>query len=176
MFCTNCGKPLNVTNEPVVTCENCNHTVQVRQQDTHQQQIPQQEVQQPNTQHQQAPQYQNTQYQQHTQQHNQQHYNTYEHQNKKTDFKNLLNSPSESTFDNPISVKHWIFNLLLVSIFPINIIMLIIWAIGSGNISESKKNYARANLILMVASIVLIVLFYIAFFFLIFLLASTFGV
>lgn len=58
-------------------------------------------------------------------------------------------NPQVSSFDNPISVKHWVLNLQLLAIPIANIVFLIIWAVGSGNTSETKRNYARATLIMM---------------------------
>lgn len=69
-----------------------------------------------------------------------------------------------SSFDNPISLKHWLLNTLVLCIPFAGWIFIIIWALGVGNISESKKNYARANLIVSVAMLVLLTIFYAIFF------------
>lgn len=73
-----------------------------------------------------------------------------------------------SSFDNPISTKHWLL-VLLVQLIPIaNFIFLIIWAVGNGKTSEAKQGYARASLIFKAVSICLITLFYWLMFFLFF--------
>ena len=75
---------------------------------------------------------------------------------------------TESSFDNPISLKHWLLNMLVLSLPLINIVMLIIWAIGGGATSESKKNYARAQIIISAVMTIVIIAFYVAFIFLFF--------
>jgi succinate dehydrogenase/fumarate reductase cytochrome b subunit len=52
-----------------------------------------------------------------------------------------LNSDSE-----PMSVKSWVGTILLLVIPIVNIILLFIWAFGSGG-NISRKNYAKASLI-----------------------------
>lgn len=60
------------------------------------------------------------------------------------------NTPQESTFNNPISTKHWILNMLVLAIPFVGFILLIAWAFGGAGAGEIKKGYARGNLILAV--------------------------
>ena len=57
-------------------------------------------------------------------------------------------------YNQVISVGGWILTLIVASIPVINIIMLIIWALGTGG-NENRKNYAIAQLILTLISIVI---------------------
>ena len=77
---------------------------------------------------------------------------------------NQLGKAEESSFNNPISMKHWLLNMLVLSVPFLGMIMLIVWAIGGGGVSESKKNYARANLVLMIIMTAVVIAFYVAFF------------
>ena len=52
------------------------------------------------------------------------------------------------------STGEWFLNLFLVAIPVIGIILLFVWAFGSGTAS-SKKNWARANLIWILVGIIL---------------------
>ena len=67
----------------------------------------------------------------------------------------------------PVSTKEWILTLLLTFIPIVNIIMLFIWAFGSGH-NPSKSNWAKAALIwaavFMVFYVILGVLFGVAIF------------
>lgn len=66
------------------------------------------------------------------------------------------------TIRNEISVGDWMITLLISYIFPINIIMWLVWAFGGGT-HPSKKNFALAALIWFAIGIVLIILFVIIF-------------
>ena len=52
------------------------------------------------------------------------------------------------------STGEWFLNLFLVAIPVIGIILLFVWAFGSGTAS-SKKNWARANLIWILVGLIL---------------------
>lgn len=64
----------------------------------------------------------------------------------------------QSQLEVPMTIGDWIVTMILVAIPCVGLIMLLIWAFGS-NTPESKKNYARATLILMVIGVVLTVVF-----------------
>lgn len=70
----------------------------------------------------------------------------------------------ESSLSNPISVKHWVLNLLILSIPFAGFIMLIVWALGAGETSKSKQNYAIANIIMMVVATLVVMISYALFF------------
>lgn len=55
--------------------------------------------------------------------------------------------------DASLTLGQWVLNLFLTYIPVVNIIMLLIWAFGSTT-APAKKNWARANLIWLVISIV----------------------
>lgn len=60
-----------------------------------------------------------------------------------------------------MSMGEWILTIVLTTVIPcVNIIMLFVWAFGSGN--ENRKNYCRAMLIIMAVSIALVIIFYTA--------------
>jgi ABC-type multidrug transport system permease subunit len=61
-----------------------------------------------------------------------------------------------------ISVKDWIATLIVCAIPLVNLIMLFIWAFGD-SANPSKKNYARASLLLAAIFIVLYILFIVIF-------------
>ena len=54
-----------------------------------------------------------------------------------------------------VSIGDWILTMILTSIPVINIIMLCIWAFGGDNTPVSKKNWAKATLIIAAVSIVI---------------------
>ncbi|BDH60526.1 hypothetical protein MTP04_06560 [Lysinibacillus sp. PLM2] len=137
MYCENCGKESSVN--PCTDCAS-NEQVTNQQTSTYVHQSNQSEYYQ---QSQQVPPQNNqfTQQGQFQQNYQQPPYNQYQ----QAGFAN----PQVSSFDNPISVKHWVLNLLLLMIPIANIVFLIIWAVGAGNTSEIKRNYARATLIMM---------------------------
>ncbi|WP_110928943.1 hypothetical protein [Bacillus massiliglaciei] len=71
--------------------------------------------------------------------------------------------PSSTGYVQPqnervLSLKDWIITCILLVIPVVNIIMLFIWAF-SGDTNLNKKNYARAQLIIAGALIVLYFLF-----------------
>ncbi|MDI2587461.1 hypothetical protein OR571_10170 [Psychrobacillus sp. NEAU-3TGS] len=56
-----------------------------------------------------------------------------------------------------MSVGEWLITMLIMIIPIVNIVMLFIWGFGS---PDKRRNYARASLIWMAISIVLIIIFY----------------
>ena len=52
-----------------------------------------------------------------------------------------------------VSIGDWILTLILTSIPVVNIVMLCIWAFGGDNTPVSKKNWAKATLIIAAVSI-----------------------
>lgn len=100
----------------------------------------------------------------------QQQYQQEQHQQEQYHQKQVVTQPKAevSSFDNPISLKHWLLNSLVLCIPFAGWVFLIIWALGTGNTSESKKNYARANLIVSAGMVILITIFYVIFFAIIF--------
>ncbi|MFH1120907.1 MAG: hypothetical protein V1775_13900 [Bacteroidota bacterium] len=61
-----------------------------------------------------------------------------------------------------ISVGDWIITLLIQAIPLVNIIMLFVWAFGSGN-NPNKANWAKAVLIWMAIGIVLAIIILVIF-------------
>lgn len=62
-----------------------------------------------------------------------------------------------------ISVKQWVINLVIMCIPVVNIVFLILWAFVQGNINQTKRNWAKAAIILMVAEVVLAIVLLTAF-------------
>lgn len=58
-----------------------------------------------------------------------------------------------------VTIGDWIVTMILMCIPLVNIIMLFVWAFGSGE-SHSKANWAKATLIFMLIGIVLMILFW----------------
>lgn len=54
-----------------------------------------------------------------------------------------------------VSIGDWILTMILTSIPVVNIIMLCIWAFGGENTPASKRNWAKATLIVAAIAIVL---------------------
>jgi hypothetical protein len=57
----------------------------------------------------------------------------------------------------PLKIGDWIITLILVGIPLVNIIMLIVWAVG-GSVHPSKKSFAKAYLIIIGAVICIAIL------------------
>ena len=68
---------------------------------------------------------------------------------------------AQPTAEEPYPIGKWIGILFLSMIPCVNIIMLFVWAFSEGN--TSRKNYAKAKLIVAAICIVLYVLFMILF-------------
>jgi hypothetical protein len=60
-----------------------------------------------------------------------------------------------------VSVKEWVINLIVLCIPVVNIVFLFIWGIRQGDINETKRNWAKASLILIAIGIGLAILFYV---------------
>jgi len=58
-----------------------------------------------------------------------------------------------------VTIGDWIITFILMAIPVVNIIMIFVWAFGSGA-PESKANWAKAVLIWFLIGIVLVVLFW----------------
>ncbi|WP_391118907.1 hypothetical protein [Psychrobacillus sp. L3] len=56
-----------------------------------------------------------------------------------------------------MSVGDWLITMLIMIIPIVNIVMLFVWGFGN---ADPRRNYARASLIWMAISIVLVILFY----------------
>ena len=61
----------------------------------------------------------------------------------------------------PVSVGTWVGILLLMCIPCVNIILLFVWAFGDGK--ESRKNWAKAQLIILAVVIVIYIILIFAF-------------
>lgn len=61
-----------------------------------------------------------------------------------------------------VSLGEWIVTYILCMIPCVNIIMLFVWGFG-GNTNPSKKNYARATLIMTVVFVVLYIILFTVF-------------
>lgn len=58
---------------------------------------------------------------------------------------------------NEMTVGDWLITMLILIIPIVNIVMLFIWGFGN---PDPRRNYARASLIWMAISIVLMLIFY----------------
>lgn len=61
--------------------------------------------------------------------------------------------------NNVVSVGNWVLTIILMGIPVVNLVLLLVWAFGD-NTPVSKKNYAKAALILMAVGIILMILFW----------------
>lgn len=61
--------------------------------------------------------------------------------------------------NNVVSVGEWIVTFILMAIPVVNLILLFVWGF-SDSTALSKKNYARAALILMAVGIIIMILFW----------------
>lgn len=57
-----------------------------------------------------------------------------------------------------VSIGDWVITMIIMMIPLVNLIMLFVWAFGSGT-SESKANWAKASLIFMLVGIIISILF-----------------
>ena len=64
-----------------------------------------------------------------------------------------LNVPVAHKYE-PVSFGDWMLTMLLCAIPLVNIIMLLIWAFGSGT-NPSKANWAKAGLLWVIIGVVL---------------------
>ena len=58
-----------------------------------------------------------------------------------------------------VSIGEWIITFILLAIPIVNIIMLFVWSFGA-DVNQSKKNYAKASLILFAVIIALNVIIF----------------
>ncbi len=58
-------------------------------------------------------------------------------------------------------VKDWLITNIIAFIPLIGIIMLFVWAFGSSEINENKKNWAKSLILIQVILIALVILFYV---------------
>jgi hypothetical protein len=58
----------------------------------------------------------------------------------------------------PVSIGNWILTFILLAIPLVNLIMLIVWAVGSST-HPSKKTFAQAYFVLIAVAICLGILF-----------------
>lgn len=56
-----------------------------------------------------------------------------------------------------VTLGDWVVTIIILALPIVNIIMLCVWAFGS-SAPESKKNFAKAQLIFMAIGIVLVIL------------------
>jgi heme/copper-type cytochrome/quinol oxidase subunit 2 len=61
--------------------------------------------------------------------------------------------------EKPVTILDWLLTMLIMTIPLINLIMLIVWAFDSGT-NPSKSNWAKASLIWMLISVVLMILLF----------------
>lgn len=64
----------------------------------------------------------------------------------------------DSELEEPVSFADWMVTTLILCIPCLNIIMMFVWAFGSGT-KKSKSNYFKAMLVWALISIVLIIVF-----------------
>jgi hypothetical protein len=57
-------------------------------------------------------------------------------------------------YDDPVSVGEWLLTYFISALPIVGFIMLFVWAFGE-NTKPSKKNWAAANLIMMVIFVIL---------------------
>lgn len=60
-----------------------------------------------------------------------------------------------------MSIKEWVIANIIICIPFVGLIMLFVWAFGRPSISENKKNWAKALLLIQLIAIVLVILLYI---------------
>ena len=65
--------------------------------------------------------------------------------------------------NRPMSVGNWFVTILIMAIPVVGLIMLFVWAFGD-MAPQSKRNWARAQLIWMLIAFVLVFLFYVTIF------------
>lgn len=63
----------------------------------------------------------------------------------------------KQNLEEPMSIGEWLLTMLITAIPCVNIIMICVWAFGSGT-KRTKANWARATLIVFLISVVIGVL------------------
>lgn len=71
---------------------------------------------------------------------------------------NYQHGMNGNQLEPPLSLGNWLIIMLLIAIPCVNIVMLFIWAFGREG-SISKKNYARATLIIMAIGLIFSLIF-----------------
>ena len=61
--------------------------------------------------------------------------------------------PAGTELEEPMSIKEWLIIMLVMCIPCVNIVMMFVWAFGSGK--KSRSNYFKASLIVALIAIVL---------------------
>lgn len=69
---------------------------------------------------------------------------------------------SQGEVEKVVSVQKWIITLLIMMIPLVNIICLIVWAF-SNNENKNRSNWAKAQLLIFLISIVLAIFFFMIF-------------
>lgn len=67
-------------------------------------------------------------------------------------------TPPQQEVSPTVKIGEWLITMILCAIPFVNVIMLLIWAFSAGT-APSKKNWARANLIYVVACMVFLLFF-----------------
>ena len=62
----------------------------------------------------------------------------------------------------PVSVKEWMLTIFLVAIPLVGVVMMFVWAFGSGA-NPSKQNWAKASLIWALIFLVIYIIFAVIF-------------
>lgn len=70
--------------------------------------------------------------------------------------------PGAGELEEPVSFADWMISMLIMCIPCVNIVMIFVWAFGSGT-KKSKSNYFKAVLVWSLISIVLMFVLMIAF-------------
>lgn len=79
-------------------------------------------------------------------------------------------------YSNEMSTKDWVITILLTCIPIANIVLLIIWAVSDDRtMNPNKRNWAKAQLIVIAIMTVVMIIFYSLFFALIIAAASSLG-
>lgn len=58
--------------------------------------------------------------------------------------------------NSPMTVGRWMITLIVLMIPIVNIVMMLVWAFGSGN--ECRSNYSKALLIFILISVAVVIL------------------
>ena len=74
-------------------------------------------------------------------------------------YQNYQQNYSVTKNQSVVSVGDWVVTLILMAIPFVNLIMLFVWAFGSGT-AESKANWAKATLIFYLVGIILVFVFW----------------
>ena len=75
----------------------------------------------------------------------------------------MENSNELNIRQDEVSVGEWIITSIIIAIPLVGFIMLFVWAFGGGDVKPSKRNYAKAMLLLIAIcigiGIVLLIIF-----------------